>query len=263
MLRNNGVTKSKRTPGYALLVATASQYQSGSRVPLTSCRVLHTQLSPPQPHFPFLVYTLPLGLRLCRQIGLASCAASTRLIVLTCSSPCSLRAGYCACCSSDCRHGDRHRGRAASHRCLPSCVAPCCVSCAVYAVLAWHGSCRTLCGNCVPSALPASARLPDPAVRIVACLRAATLQLPCRSCAVALASLRCGAASLDLAGDSCLELAARIGPTIRGDAFLRHACASLRLTIIAAFASRAAYGFSHAASLCRVSYSAWPSLQLP
>ena len=182
---------------------------------------------------------------------------------MTCSSPCLLRAGCCACCSSDCRLDDRHRGRAASHRSLSSCVAPCCVSCAVYVVLACCDTCRILCDNCVPLALPASARLPDPAVRIVACLRAATLQLPCRSCTIALASLCCGAAFLHLAGDSCLQLAARISSTIRGDAFLRHACAGLRLTIIAAFASRAAYGFSHAASLCRVSYSAWPSSQLP
>jgi hypothetical protein len=145
----------------------------------------------------------------------------------------------------------------------PSCVAPCSCCCVAYAVLAWHGSCRTLCGNCASSALPTSACLPDATVRIVACLRAATLQLPCRSRTVALASLRSCTASLDLAGHSCLQLAARISSTIRGDAFLRHACASLRLTIIAAFASRAAYRFSHAANLCRVSCCALPSSQLP
>ena len=193
---------------------------------------------------------------------MASCAASTRLIVLTCYASCSLRAGYCACCSSGCRHDDRHRGREASHHCLPSCVAPCCVSCVAYAVLAWHGSCHTLCDSCVSSALPTSACLPDPAVRIVACLRAATLQLPCRSCAVALASLCCGAAFLHLAGDSCLQLAARISSTIRGDAFLRHACARLRRPVVRTLAFRGAANASHAASLCRVSYSAWPSSQL-
>ncbi len=142
----------------------------------------------------------------------------------------------------------------------PSCVAPCSCCCVVYAVLACYDTCRILCGNCASSALPASACLPDATVRIVACLCRAALQLPCRSCAVALASLRSGAAFLHLAGDSCLQLAPRVSPAIRGDAFLCHA---RRFAIVAAFACCAAYGFSHAAILCRVSCCALPSSQLP
>lgn len=145
----------------------------------------------------------------------------------------------------------------------PSCVAPCSCCCVAYAVLACCDTCRTLSGNCVSSALPTSACLPDATVRIIACLCRAALQLPCRSRTIALASLCCSAAFLHLAGDSCLQLAPRVSPAIRRDAFLCHACAGLRLTIVAAFASRAADRFSHAASLCRVSYSAWPSSQLP